>query len=162
MEKYQLQLEQVTASLAKDPQNGTLLALKSKLEQLLALQSSTQTASKSSTPSTSTPPLQVGEVCEVFVKELSTWKPARVLSALPKEDVYIVELELDKTTRRLERKNVRRPQEKAPKNKKPATATNALVQKPATGAVRRKQQQQKPELAGVVQWKKFSQKLNKK
>ncbi len=160
MEKYQLQLEQVNASLVKDPQNSTLQALKGKLEQLISLTTGNTTKSPLAPSISTSSNLQVGESCEAFLKELSVWKLGRILSVPVSEDGFIiVEIESDKTTRRLECKNVRRPRERQVKRKLPAaSSTTVAVPKPAV--VRKKQQQQ--ELAGAVEWKKFSQKLNKK
>lgn len=179
MEKYQLQLDQVNASLAKDPQNATLQALKSKLEQLLSLQQ--QAASRNtlqnptasaSKPTQQQPSLQVGEQCQVFVRELSLWKPGRIISI--DGTAYIVEmLSGDRKTCRLEAKHVRRPQttgERAPAKKASSVVTtNAAaavaatgVHKPAPTAVAKRKHQPKKELASAMEWKKFSQKLGKK
>lgn len=162
MEKYQLQLEQVDASLKANPTNTQLLQLKEKLEQLLSITKQTETKPKTEEASTAKEtPLSIGESCEVFLVEHTSWRPGRVISVLPGGAGYIVEVLSDKSTRKLDCGQVRRMRDLSkPKAAKP-TPSKAVVQKrPLPVQQRKKPVEKEPE--GPSDWKKFSQKLKSK
>lgn len=158
LSKYQLQLEQVNASLATNPQSPQLLSLKQKLEQLLELQHTLeQTASETRTKQlkghTTESPLQTGEACEAFCEPLKQWKSGRIVSMTAERDAYIVNFDTDRTTQRLAAVHVRRPRpvSKPAMKKKPSAVQKTRV----------KPRKPKAEPEGPSEWKKFADKMGK-
>lgn len=164
MEKYQLQLEQVNVALKANPTNTQLLQLKEKLEQLLSITNEPETKVKTEQAASiaKESPLNIGEACEVFFTEPTAWRPGRVISVLPAGAGYIVEVISDKSTRKFDCTQVRRPRDSSkPKSTKPAPS-KAVVQKQQKLPVQQRKKAAEKEPEGPSDWKKFSQKLKSK
>lgn len=161
MDKYMAQLEQINASLSVDPENQKFLQLKSKLELLINLKTVSEgknTSQLQIKEHTSDFPLQVGESCEIFDEAAKYWKLGHIVSMTFERDYFIVIINKENIPRRIPVIHVRRPL-LIEKNVKIKTS-NKAVQKPQ--AFRSRKIQSQPEIEGLNQWKKFSDKMIKK
>lgn len=163
MEKYHLQLEQVSVALKANPTNTQLLQLKEKLEQLLSITNQPETKVKTEQPPTAKEStLNIGEACEVFFAEETAWRPGRVIAVLPAGAGYIIEVISDKSTRKFDCSLVKRPRDLGkPKSTKPAPS-KAVVKKQQKLPVQQRKKAAEKEPEGPSDWKKFSQKLKSK
>lgn len=110
MEKYRIQLEQVKSALEKQPLDSTLLALKSKLEHILFLKSNFQPLLKPTLNVFSASDFEIGESCEIWDDSNSQWKLGQITSKVSECNMYIVQLNCDKSIHRLPSdNNIRRP-----------------------------------------------------
>jgi hypothetical protein len=162
MEKYKAQLEQVNASISKSPDNVNLLSLKDKLEAIIELQTP-NISKKQKNPNPEKVgfgtefPLQIGEACEIFDEKENYWKLGNIISMTIDRSFYIVAIEKTKITVRAPSTQIRRPLHR--EKKKVNQASSKMVQKPTSNLKVRKVQ---PDPEGTNQWKKFSEKMNKK